>query len=161
MHCKHITCHAGCSDCCTNLTVSPVEYHAILEELRAADVEDLYHDPAAACAYLKGGLCMIYRFRPIICRTHGLPVAFENEDEPGRPEMSVSFCPKNFTGIPPEELEFGPGNTLDLDAINTELAEINLRFLAAAAADDGAREPYRRIPLGQLKADLLAGRRIE
>src|SRR5437764_8097636 len=101
MHCKHLACRPGCHDCCTDLTVSPVEYASILNDLRAAGVtaDTLPFDPAAACAFLSDGLCMLYRLRPLICRTHGLPIAFLNEQEDGPdgsdgPVMSVSFCPK-------------------------------------------------------------------
>jgi Fe-S-cluster containining protein len=151
MHCKHVTCKAGCHDCCTDFSVSAVEYAAILEQMRAAGVkaEDLPYDPAAACAFLKEGLCSIYRFRPLICRTHGLPVAFV-DDEGERPGMSVSFCPKNFTEASEEELDFGAENTLDLEELNGELGEINLRFLAETNAVEG----YRRVPLRQLREDL-------
>src|SRR3954471_24577062 len=74
MHCKHLACRPGCHDCCTDLTVSPVEYAAILNDLRRAVVtaDALPFDSEAACAFLKDGLCMLYRFRPLICRTHGL-----------------------------------------------------------------------------------------
>lgn len=151
MHCKHITCKAGCHDCCTDFSVSAVEYAAILDEMRRAgiSVDDLPYDPAAACAFLKEGLCAIYRFRPLICRTHGLPVAFVDE-EAEAPGMSVSFCPKNFTSATEQELDFGPDNTMDLDELNGELGEINFRFLAETSAPEG----HRRVPLRQLRQDL-------
>lgn len=167
LHCKHIACRPGCHDCCTDLTVSPVEYHAILQDMREAGLTDLPFDPQAACPYLQGGLCGLYRFRPLICRTHGLPIAFldegPDEGEDGDPEehgprMSVSFCPKNFVEAAEEDLDFGPGNTLDLDELNAELAEINQQFAAEPAseasqvAEGGAA--CRRIPLRQLRTDL-------
>ena len=156
MHCKHLACRPGCHDCCTDLTVSAVEYAAILNDLRQAGItaDALPFDPAAACAFLKDGLCMLYRLRPLICRTHGLPVAFLNEpeDAPDGPEMSVSFCPKNFTDVVPEDLAFGPQSTLDLDELNAELAEIGMRFVDEIGA--GASPASRRVPLRQLRADL-------
>jgi hypothetical protein len=81
--------------------------------------------------------------------------------------VSVSFCPKNFTTADPDELEFGPDNTLDLDDLNAELAEANARFLdermgidertgGSGPTPDGlaARGPAR-VPLKQLRQDLL------
>lgn len=152
MHCKHIACAPGCHDCCTDLTVSPVEYAAILDDLRAAGVTaaELPFDPDAACPFLHGGLCGLYRFRPLICRTHGLPIAFVNDEE-APPQVNVSFCPKNFTAAEPEDLDFGPENTLDLDEINAELAEINA---GAAGASRGHSGMFRRVPLRQLREDL-------
>lgn len=158
MHCKHLACRPGCHDCCTDITVSPVEYHAILGDLRAAgvDAQSLPFDPDAACAFLSGGLCMLYRVRPLICRTHGLPIAFVNDEE-DPPQVSVSFCPKNFVEAGPEDLDFGPENTLDVDALNVELAEINWRFAEEAGALDS--EPDGRIPLSRLRDDLARASR--
>jgi hypothetical protein len=36
LHCAHLACRPGCHDCCTDFGVRPVEYAAILEDLRAA-----------------------------------------------------------------------------------------------------------------------------
>lgn len=154
IHCKHITCHAGCAECCTDLSVSAVEYTGILADLRAAGVRDLPFDPDAPCAFLKDSLCMLYRVRPMICRTHGLPVAFVDDEaeEPGG--VNVSFCPKNFTAADPEDLDFGPENTLDLDGLNVTLAQINERFIRESAAR-GEATPPRRVPLRQLRADMV------
>jgi hypothetical protein len=164
MHCAHLACRPGCHDCCTDITVSPVEYAAILGDLCASGVtlDDLPPvEPGAACAFLNDGLCGLYRVRPLICRTHGLPIAFGNDDA-SPPETSVSFCPKNFTAAGPADLDFGPDNTLDLDALNGELAEINVRFRREQAGPDvlppdvneRARLGPRRIPLRQLRLDL-------
>lgn len=156
LHCKHITCHAGCSGCCADLTVWPVEYDAILDDLRRAGVraEDLPEPPAEGCAFLNGHLCSLYRFRPLICRTHGLPVAFAEGDEEERGK-AVSFCPLNFTSADEEDLAFGPESTLDLDALNAELAAINADHAAATDAEAGRR----RVPLRMLRADLAMLRR--
>lgn len=146
LHCTHLACKPGCHDCCQDLTVWPVEYHAILDEMRAAGLTDVTLDPDAACPFLApGGLCGIYRFRPLICRTHGLPIAFT---DPDTDRVSVSFCPKNFIDADPDDLDFGPENTLDLDALNQQLATLNDAFVHAHP------QPHRRIPLRQLKPDL-------
>ncbi|MGE5609633.1 MAG: YkgJ family cysteine cluster protein [Bacillota bacterium] len=150
-HRRHLACRPGCYECCTNLTVFPVEYHAILAMLRDMGISRLAFDPAAACGFLKDGLCVLYAFRPLICRTHGLPIAFLNE-ETSPPEYSVSFCPLNFSHVDVEELVFGPDNTLDLDQLNTALFEINLKFIRECP--ELGFEPTSRIPLGQLATDL-------
>jgi Fe-S-cluster containining protein len=149
LHCAHLACRPGCHECCTNLTVFPVEFHAILEDLSAMGMRELPLDHEAGCDFLDRGLCRIYALRPMICRTHGLPVAFLNEDDE-TPAMSVSFCPKNFTQG--EQVEFGPENTLDLDELNMELYAINRAFL------EGHPElglgPSDRIPLSRLAEEL-------
>ena len=161
LHCKHLACGPGCHDCCTDFTVSAVEYRAILEDLRSQGVTAERLGPAvggAGCAFLTGdGLCGLYRFRPLICRTHGLPVAFEADDEAdptAPPAKSVSFCPKNFTQAEGEDLDFGPENTLDLDDLNVELAAINAEFQRGTTGPGEPPALYRRVPLRQLRDEL-------
>ena len=126
-HKNQMVCAPGCCDCCTNLTVFSVEFEAIRQDLQQAGVTELPFDADASCGFLRDGLCSIYAFRPIICRTHGLPLVFLNEDL-GEPEYNVTFCPKNFSDA--DAVEFGPDNTLDLDALNAELAEIQGAYAA-------------------------------
>lgn len=128
LHCKHLACKPGCHQCCVNLTVFPVEFYAILEDLQRLSTGALKLDDQASCAFLKDGLCTIYAVRPMICRTHGLPVAFLNMDAE-EPEMNVSFCPLNFTEADEDAMSFGPDSTLDLDDLNMKLYEANLQFL--------------------------------
>jgi uncharacterized protein len=148
LHGPRLVCRPGCAGCCVDLTVFPVEYAAILEDLQAAGAKALQLNPAAACAFLQNNLCQIYKYRPIICRTHGLPIAFTNSDL-AEPEISVSFCPLNFASIDLDEYQFGPDNTLDLDAVNTELVWINAEFDPSQEA-----APPRRVPLTRLADDL-------
>lgn len=149
LHCTHLACKPGCHDCCTNLTVFPVEFYAILEDLRAAGVTRVDFDGSAACGFLDNGMCRIYRVRPMICRTHGLPIAFLNtaSDEP---EMSVSFCPKNF--IEADDISFGPDGTLDLDDLNYRLYEANVQFIEENP--QLGHSPGDRIPLRELATHL-------
>lgn len=151
LHACHLVCKAGCHDCCVNLTVFPVEYYAILEDLRSAAIKELTLDDQATCAFLKTGLCQIYDLRPTICRTHGLPVAFVNDD-PDDPAMNVSFCPLNFTQAKDEDLAFGPESTLELDSLNMELYELNLAFLDERP--ELKLDPSDRIPLKRLADEL-------
>jgi Fe-S-cluster containining protein len=147
IHGSQILCRQGCCDCCRNLTVWPVEFFSIVEEMKATGEAKPEFDMDAPCGFLKGGLCQIYPFRPLICRTHGLPIAFENNDaEP--PEMSVSFCPKNFKDWAEKELSFGPDNTLNIDLLNQELGQIHAAFLDESK--DENLSPYTRIELKEI-----------
>ncbi len=147
IHSDQITCQQQCCDCCTNLTVFPVEFFAILWELRARGVTRVTFDEAASCGYLMDRLCQIYPQRPLICRTHGLPIVFLNDEvEPA--ERSVSFCPLNFAESDPDQLEFGVENTLDIDELNSKFFEINREFVLALDDPDVTLET--RIPLKQL-----------
>jgi hypothetical protein len=128
IHSGKLVCSKGCCNCCTNLSVFPVEFFAIVEEMKKAGWTKLHFDAAAVCGYLdEQGACEIYPYRPIICRTQGLPLAFYDDDTQG---YSVTYCPKNFAGQDPEQLTFGPDNTLNLDELNDELFEIHLHYLA-------------------------------
>ncbi|MEJ5260067.1 MAG: YkgJ family cysteine cluster protein [Anaerohalosphaeraceae bacterium] len=151
VHGREIVCRAGCTDCCQNLSVWPVEFYTVLEDLRAADYSHLVFNESASCGFLKDGLCQIYPFRPLICRTHGLPIAFEIETAE-TPEIAVSFCPKNFQNWEQKGLTFGPDNTLPIDRLNERLSQIHLRFLQEAG--DESLTVHSRIPLKKL-AELL------
>lgn len=130
IHGEHLACRPGCCECCVNLMVFAVELYSIAGQLAKSGVRELIFDPRASCGWLDGGLCRIYAARPIICRTHGLPVAIPHEDYPERKE--VSFCPLNFAGTDAEGNAFGPDNTLDLADLNDELCRINANFMNVA-----------------------------
>lgn len=127
-----LTCHAGCDACCRHLTLFPVEVAALLEDFRTWPVEelqDLARSAASAgsdqgpCPLLGNRLCRVYRARPLICRSHGLPLLVREGDG-----TRVDRCPLNFV-----ERESLPGGAiLDLEAVNTALVSINRLFLAEA-----------------------------
>lgn len=144
LHSEAIQCRPKCVDCCINLTVWPVEFYAILDELKAANVKPIF-DPLAPCGFLKDSLCQIYPFRPIICRTHGLPLVYL-DDEQDEPTYGVTFCEKNFQDT--DELAFGPDNTLDMDAVNGTLARLHTAFLEAGKQE--GPDVHGRIALARL-----------
>ncbi|HNT26901.1 MAG TPA: YkgJ family cysteine cluster protein [bacterium] len=130
LHGENITCREGCTACCVNFTVFPVEFHAILSEMERDGVkpESIPFDTTATCGFLHEGLCRIYRYRPIICRTHGLPILYL-DDEGDAPEWRVSFCELNFTGE--GSVEFTDETLLDIEEMNAELYHINREFVAS------------------------------
>jgi Fe-S-cluster containining protein len=138
LHGGDITCSPGCTDCCVDITVFPVEFYAIRLAMTRAGVQlgtDAF-DPAAACGFLQDGLCRIYPFRPIICRTHGLPILYL-DDVSGKPVWEVSFCELNFTGH--NAVEFTAETLLNIEDINTELSIINRDFIVLEGIMDEAR----------------------
>ncbi len=131
LHGADITCHPGCTACCVNLTVFPVEFFAILEDLKETSSlnSNLRFDETVPCVFLnEQGLCRIYSFRPIICRTHGLPILFLDESREA-PAWEVSFCELNFRDKP--AIEFTAETLLDIETINAELNHINDHFIAS------------------------------
>lgn len=127
VHSERMVCRKGCCECCMNLSVWPVEFFSIVEEMRAAGWPKPKLNADKECCFLdEQGGCQIYPFRPLICRTHGLPLVYWHE-ETTPPGYGVMFCRKNFQQT--DDLDFGPDNTLNMDVINEKLARINLAFL--------------------------------
>lgn len=116
-----IACSDGCSECCLLESVFPVEAYNILTSAGTAPGAEKIKERDGVCVdgrcvFLYKDSCMIYPYRPVICRTHGYPI-FE--------DGSVDFCPKNFTGIQ----SMDSGMIIDLDALNRGLVAINALFL--------------------------------
>ena len=135
----HISCRPGCDGCCRHLSLFTVEGFALahaLTELPDEQVE-LIRSMArnagadAPCPLLSGGVCLLYNARPIICRTHGLPLLMVVDGE-----HRIDFCPLNFKGV--EALP--GGSVLDLERLNIALAAVNAHFIETvhidAKADD-------------------------
>lgn len=129
-----LTCHAGCSSCCCAISVFPVEAAALLEaasQLAPDQLQQLkeqlntpHNDDR--CPLLLDNRCLLYQARPIICRTHGLPILFD--DESGR---RVDVCPLNCQGM--TRL---PGDTLiNLEQLNELLVSINALYLRESQAE--------------------------
>jgi Fe-S-cluster containining protein len=141
---KELACRRGCDGCCRHLTLLPVEAYALaraLAELPAAEAEAIRARARAAaadgpCPLLAGGECLLYAARPLICRSHGLPLLIEGEQ--GR---RIDFCPENFRGI----AELPGAAVIDLERLNAALAAIDHLFVAEALGGDAA--PRRRLTL--------------
>ena len=121
-------CAEGCHACCApNLSVFELEAAPIRDALARLDpatrnlVRRQGSDPGRdRCPLLVEGRCSVYARRPLICRSHGLPVA----DEDG----SVSWCPLNFT----DDSVPGP-SVLRLPVLNAPLGVAAQMFDGAGA----------------------------
>ena len=138
-------CAAGCDACChVRIGVFAVEAAPIrqaLARLAATDpalrsrVRAQADDPALQdrCALLVDGRCAVYAERPMICRSHGLPIAVpEHGDDPTAPSgpLRLDHCPLNFQNqSPPRE------SILRLDAVNQPLAVLATLWSQAGPAD--------------------------
>jgi Fe-S-cluster containining protein len=120
-----VTCARGCVHCCSLKTVCALEIfaiglhlkHAKLPARRAVEANTVSSGPA--CVFLHDGGCTIYPARPIICRTHGLPLVV-----PG--EKRVDCCPLNFTSIDLAALK--EADVMDVARVTTNLMRLNLAF---------------------------------
>jgi Fe-S-cluster containining protein len=119
-----------------DLSVWPVEYYAILEQMKAANRAKPRFNADQTCEFLdEEGGCQIYPFRPIICRTHG---------------YGIIFCDQNFDAA--GEICFDANNTLNMDQINEKLARVNIVFLEEHPELN--LEPTDRIELRQILDEL-------
>jgi hypothetical protein len=147
-HAADMRCAAGCDLCCrTRLTVTSVEAAAIVEwaerhthEERAVIARAAAASDHSRCAALDdAGRCRIYEARPIVCRSHGVPVRMRD----ARSLPVVQSCELNFTAC-------GPA-AADADCIlDQELVSTMLGLVDRAYAGDAAE----RIDLADLLANI-------
>lgn len=77
-----LRCGRGCTGCCVDdLTVFEVEAAVLRARYPELLANGIPH-PEGACAFLDSdGACRVYRDRPYVCRTQGLPLRWLLEDE--------------------------------------------------------------------------------
>ena len=146
-----ITCRAGCADCCRRcFTVTGLEAEVIREGLTAlpsARREELAQrartgDSEVCAALDPDGRCAIYAHRPVICRTHGLPIRFTTEHN-GRSLPVVDACPKNFTGQ--DLAAVSPASVMDQTTLSTILGALD-----TAHATETSRPRGERVAIAEL-----------
>ena len=83
--------------------IFPVEYYSIHKNLKSDKfaLRPNFKDDNS-CAFLSDHACLIYEHRPMICRTHGLPLIYTNDDN----EWELSNCELNFKAFNFEEFTF-------------------------------------------------------
>jgi len=129
-----ITCREGCSSCCTAITLFPVEAAALnaaleaLPDARQAAIRRhvAEHTGGERCPLLEAHRCLLYSARPIICRTHGLPIIYSEGNQ-----RKVDCCPLNLSE---GEQPVSGSAIIDLDRLNTLLVAVNALFLSHADA---------------------------
>lgn len=143
-HHQHLNCKKGCDLCCMAISVFPVEYYAIKAEL---DLKPLAELPVPKdqndCRFLVNHNCAIYPSRPVICRTHGLPLLYMSLDSD---EYELSLCELNFTDF--DLSDFDEDNTYPMDRINSKLYQLNKNFVAGF--EEAKYSETDRIPLAEL-----------
>ena len=133
---ESITCSAGCSTCCTSISIFPVEAASLAFALKNLPKEDAAeirhhvqkHAGGERCPLLRNDRCLLYRARPIICRTHGLPILFMENNR-----QRLDCCPQNDL----KQKQLCGSSVIDLDKLNSVLVAVNALFIShtdAAAA---------------------------
>lgn len=148
LHQNQLRCAPGCSSCCTISSVLPLEAYLLREAVNMLEKERQMQLAASnsSCPLLIEGLCSIYQNRPIICRTHGLPIAYVDYE---RLSIDVSACTINF----PEGYCFEQEELFYMDSFNGELAVINKEFCKELGLN-----PAERISMWSLVGDHSARR---
>lgn len=136
---SHLNCQRGCSGCCQqHLGLFPVEAAMVQAAIRqlspmiqtqvktAAQQLHQSQAPGPCPLLLPSEECAIYSERPVICRSHGLPISWPAEDEPET--VDVDVCPLNLTAENAwDELDITQ-DTLAMDRLNLRLAATNMVY---------------------------------
>ncbi|MBN1967958.1 MAG: YkgJ family cysteine cluster protein [Candidatus Delongbacteria bacterium] len=117
----NLSCQKGCFSCCKKISVFPVEFDFIKLMIGPIEKSDIEHK--GLCSLLDSeGNCRIYKYRPIICRTHGYPSFFKDDNK-----WQITYCELNFTKK--GNYSFNNDNSINLDLLNARLAIINHNYL--------------------------------
>jgi Fe-S-cluster containining protein len=125
-----IACRAGCSSCCRHLNLFAVEAAVLAAAVAALPQKTLAllaarldWPESGTCPLLVDDCCAVYASRPVICRSHGMPLLLNVDGE-----RKVDFCRDNFRGV----ATLSGTAVIDLETVNQALAAINEQFTAAA-----------------------------
>jgi hypothetical protein len=137
----HIRCARGCAACCILETIVPLEAYVIDSHLHTSSspilpvLQDGAGQSTEQCIFLHNNECTIYPVRPIICRTHGLPIIYPDRE-------GIDTCPLNFTDIDLTSID--KRFLFDAETITENLMRLNLAFCIMTQKKDSAGD---RIPL--------------
>lgn len=122
-----IKCKRGCSLCCTNgdYPLSNLEMRYLMygfsklekdiNELVKTNINNLLKDNinrGYVCPFLVNNSCSVYKYRPLICRIHGLAFVRKNGvvNLPGCSDFQLNYS-ENYNG-----------KTVDFEPINEDLS---------------------------------------
>ncbi|MCB9761874.1 MAG: YkgJ family cysteine cluster protein [Alphaproteobacteria bacterium] len=137
-HAARFACRAGCDGCCqTERTVTDVEFAALAPAVAALSPDTraaLREAQGQGCSLLLDGRCAVYAERPLICRSHGLPLVMEGQ---------LDVCPLNFTDTPLEALP--SADVLSVDTVTAVLVAVNQLFCQETEGDARRRRPVAEL----------------
>ena len=137
---EQISCRPTCDECCqAGLTLVMVEA-AVIGKSLGIDEDRIYLQAGqpplreeGKCAMLTDErLCYIYKNHPIICRTHGFPLRYDNHQ--------ITVCYQNFLVRAPHESAL-----IDMEDINTALFNANFDYCRHRGLNPMARVAMDRI----------------
>jgi len=142
-----LNCEKGCAQCCVSgLQVLPVEAAYVQEGLKSQSAISASPSQKSFCEFLDtSGACQIYSFRPLVCRTHGLPLKMASfESVPSSLSLrvlndDVVTCQLNFVT---DQTPASQDVLSDLQ-VQRLLHVVNARFCES----NQISEPLSRVPL--------------
>jgi hypothetical protein len=150
-HPNDLACGPGCDACChARPTVTPVEadeVRRLLSSLPPAEAERVAararrpeaQDEGRCAALDEGGRCAIYAARPLVCRSHGLPIRM-----PGARSLPVVVsCEKNFVAAGPASAD--ADCVLDQQTLSTILHAIDAAHARERGEAPGLREDLAEV----------------
>ena len=144
-------CRAGCSACCrARLSITRVEeaflrrgLTTLSDERRAELSARTREENREMCPALDGdGHCGVYPFRPLICRTYGVPLRHRRAVPLVNPPV-IDACDLNFTEMPLQVLP--SGDVFDQTALVEALETIDRDHCAQNDLPRGHRIPIAQI----------------
>jgi hypothetical protein len=147
---RDMACRKGCSACCELHSVCALEAHAIAACLATKRPPRLRKKKnRSRCVLCVNGECIAYQARPVICRTHGMPLLLD------KGKTVASSCRLNFKG---RDLFALPGtHVLDTAAITGNLMRLNMAFCMVAGRKDLASRRFTlaRVLAGDIPESIL------
>lgn len=140
----HISCRPGCSSCCEKgITFFPLEVYWAAHNIGndrplASRLAGLKLSQDSACGFLLDEKCAIYPYRPMLCRTFGLPVMYMEGSR-----YLFDICCKNLEGMDIDELKLEC--VLNMDSLNSRLVSINRIFSEITGIDSSARYTMQKL----------------
>lgn len=149
---EEMVCRKGCSGCCRQslsltgvemarvvaavLRLAPEAQARLRTRLKSGAMDDLGQVADDFCPLLEDDLCVVYADRPLICRSHGVPIRVVDD----RGSIVRDVCPLNFAGEL-ELVDVADEYVLDVERVNQILGVI--QHLAA----DAGEVPSERLSL--------------
>lgn len=152
---EDVQCARGCSSCCVaGLSVCAVEASRLRRAIGELDSgvretvrKQARDDKRTQCVLLVDDACAVYDARPMVCRTQGLPLAYEAGTIPAErlsaraaDGRDLTWCPLNYAAEAPKAAEI-----LDASVIDRGVATLNRAFASVADVD-----PLERVSLSEL-----------
>ncbi len=158
LYAEHLVCKPGCSHCCqVERSVLSIEAYIIEQKLKTFTLQRIrrlrrsHKKNDEHCPLLWKNRCVVFHERPIICRTHGLPIYYHEAEI-----TFIDYCRLNFTELPPDN-EFDEKHVLDMNKFNEDLTRIDILFSEQIL--NKKWQPDNRIPLKRILNDIQFNKR--